>query len=190
MKRFVVAVCSIMLVFGLFSTLHAREIKRYQSLSEMEEINSVIEKYYDTIYNSYLDLNVGDLSDVLDTNHLWANNVTIFINRNIESLRYRNQKKYSDISIKKLPLNVNVTKILQNEDFADAEVQVEGNGDECYPLIIGFGKNDVKLKKTNGTWKIISIKNDKSFFEDWDKRRIKGFNVEELHKKNWWKVFR
>ncbi|WP_459129415.1 amidase domain-containing protein [Guggenheimella bovis] len=154
-KKLFIALFSIMIVFSL------GKLAFTESNSKPEEkIKAVIEQFYDLSYESTIDLEIKDMSLVLDDESKFGKNLIVYIKEGIAENAYTLEKGYADIPRKRLPLILSFEKIAVHGETAIVWLKVDGDKDGGYPFFISLGDNTVTLKESGGKWIIESIKAD------------------------------
>ncbi len=182
LKKVIIIMCSFILMFSISTSAYA-DIDSVKNLQENEDIKSIVEKYYDISYNSYLNLELDDMGSIIDTDYIWAKNFITVVKNNIEEIKYSKKQGYSTYSVKRLPIKIEIVTISKKDNIADVEVIIDGNTEEYYPLFVCFGKNNFKLINKEGSWKIISINNSEKLFKAMNEKEFKDLGIEDLHKK-------
>lgn len=179
MKKLLISLLACIMLITLGNTVFAEsEIK-----TEEDNIKTTIEKYYDMSYDSYLDLEMKDMSSVLDANSLWGKNFLIVMEENISSMKYSHEKGYSDFEQKRLPLTISFSEISIDENVATVKVKVDGDRMEGYPLFICFDENIFTLKEEDGHWLITAVECDDVLFKMLNTKEFQPVDSTELHKK-------
>lgn len=131
---------------------------KQRSKTEQEIINTV-EEFYEISYDSYLNLEIGKIDSVLDTDSFWGKNYLVVLEEFVLRNKYIKEKNYATISSSKLPLKISFEEIKVNQDRAIATITLQGKEKEeaGYPFFVCTGTNKIMLQKKEDKWKITSI---------------------------------
>jgi len=129
---------------------------KQKSKTEQEIINTV-EEFYEISYDSYLNLEIGKIDSVLDTDSLWGKNYLIVLEEVILSNQYIKEKNYDTLPSYKSPPLISFEEMKVDQDKATVTITLKGKDTKAYPFFVCLGTNKIMLQKKEDKWKITSI---------------------------------
>ncbi|GAV25403.1 hypothetical protein ciss_13360 [Carboxydothermus islandicus] len=147
------------------------------------EIKETIEKFYDTQYKAYLELEYKDITPFLDMTKIQNQNKVIALKSLVARRKYIDEKKYGYVEKRRFPVTFNYKKIEVKNNKAEVILVLEIDNQQAYPPFISSGINTFELKKEKGNWKIINHDYMKlEMFEISKTKKLPELNLEEMQK--------
>lgn len=151
--------------------------------SDSKELETVVKEYYDIFYDIYLNMEMQDVSHVLDMESVQSQNKVVAIEQNIETWKYSIKQGYTIDYRDRYPIFYDFKDVNITDNFAVIEVDLDGDSREAYPPFVTFGKNTFLLKKTSEGWHIYEHDYIELEFFELSKTELIEFNLKELQKK-------
>ncbi|EOC99282.1 hypothetical protein [Caldisalinibacter kiritimatiensis] len=128
----------------------------YQIKSDVDTIKDTIESFYNTQYDSYLEMKYKDITPYLDMSKIQNRNKVIALKTLAIRRKYIDEKGYGYVEKRRFPLTFNYKSIDIKNDYAKVILEINLDKQQAYPPFISSGENVFELKKYNNNWKIIS----------------------------------
>lgn len=176
-KRMMYIIC-IVLVFCFSHSAFAEE--KAVSRSDVQE---VIEKFYNLSYESIIEMDMKDMSSVLNEDSLFGRNYSIYLKEIIAQNKYSFEAGYTDFKPAKMPFTVSIEKVEFEDSKAQVTVNVTGVDNEGYPLFICQGKNIFVLNYENRQYLIESLQADDVFIKMLNEKQFKEVDAQSIYKR-------
>ncbi|WP_039764012.1 amidase domain-containing protein [Caldicellulosiruptor sp. F32] len=149
--------------------------------SEEDNIKNIIESFYNTQYDAYLQMEYKDITPYLDMTKIQNQNKVIALKNLTARRKYIYQKGYCYIEKRRFPLEFNYKAIDINGNQANIILEIKLDAQNAYPPFICGGENIFKLIKMEDGWKITEHDyEDLSFYEISKEKLIREFQPKEL----------
>lgn len=153
-----------------------------ENVKTEEEIKAVIERFYDLSYESIMELEMKDMSSVLDEKSPFGRNYLIAFHRNIVENKYSLEKGYTNFKRKRLPIKVSVDEMTREDNMATVKVNIEGDRSKGYPMFVCLGENTFVLKNKSGQWMIESVHANDVLFTMLNEEYFKEIDISAVQK--------
>lgn len=112
--------------------------------NEEEIIKNVIESFYNTQYDAYLQMEYKDITPYLDMTKIQNQNKVIALKNLTARRKYIYQKGYCYIEKRRFPLEFNYKAIDINGNQASVILEIKLDGQNAYPPFICGGENIIE----------------------------------------------
>ncbi|EOC99283.1 amidase domain-containing protein [Caldisalinibacter kiritimatiensis] len=146
-KVITIVLCITLLFINTFSMA--------STLNNEDTIKDTIESFYNTQYDSYLEMKYKDITPYLDMSKIQNRNKVIALKTLAIRRKYIDEKGYGYVEKRRFPLTFNYKSIDIKNDYAKVILEINLDKQQAYPPFISSGENIFYLKKYNDTWKII-----------------------------------
>lgn len=117
-------------------------------------IIGTIESFFDTQYNSYLDMTYYDISKYLDMSKIQNQNKVIALKENVARRKRIEERGYGYIEKNRFPTSFEYESIKIDGQTAIVVFNIQIDGSQAYPFFICSGKQTIVLEKMQNEWKI------------------------------------
>lgn len=153
--------------------------------SEVIQVENVIKGYYAVSYDMWWNMEMGDLTEYLDTDSVQCQNKIAALTESIQDWRYVVDNSYYKGQRERHEIYFDFQSVKINGKNARVTVEISGEttGTPAYPSFVNQGSNVFDLKEKNGKWLIYNhdYENDGYLYETSKTKKIKNnFNERKI----------
>ena len=146
------------------------------------DVKNVIKEFYDRSYESWLNVEYQDLSDILYVESIQSYNKITAFKECILRWQYSIENGYIDTRNRN-DIYYDFDRIIYNTDGTiTVNVNISGDATEAYPYFVNFGENIYTLVHDNGKWKIASHIADGIQISEYPNTKKIAYNPKEVIK--------